>query len=540
MPKRLINPVPEMIKGQDWEVREAEKDVYVDLEKRQMVVPLDGSHRSEILRSHELMHVAISPYNTDYEMDSRVNDRTLQSVEDCRIWTELKRVGVDPRTCDVAENERGMISMIGPYLTSKGADKSEIDLEIARLCLARHNTGSEQWVREEAIANGYENSVQAADQVIQRYFDRHGKDPVPFSTVVEACEWLHEYFDPKTYTEMESGKGEVGSEGEPSGQSSSEGEPSESSDSESEEGEGESQAGEEQQEQGEEGEAKSRPEWKEGMDGGQPKKGKNKEGYEAPDFKPEHKETRSKIKKKVSIDPVKGDPADPFVDKLGDISAREIEEMREAGIAAFNRPNHPPSGSMTVDRPALEVRYKNSRGRRKVNTDLGVNPKNLYRATIDQKVFSEKSVRDYGVCILVDCSGSMSLTQDDIEQILDECPAATVAIYASSGERVGYNKEGILRVIVEGKMRLDPNLNMFQGFTGGNVVDEPAVYWLTQRKEERKIWVCDGMVTGIGDQHLCAKGARHIARMVLDNNIIRCDSPRDLIVNKRKLLGGLS
>lgn len=497
MPKREINPIPEMIKGQKWEVREAEKQdqAYVDLEKRQMVVPLDFSPKSELLRSHELMHVAISPFDKQIEIDSAVEDRTLQSLEDCRVWQELDRVGVNASGVDIAGRERSVLPLIPSMMAMKGANEQEIGLELARLALARRNTGSEGWVRETIEGLGYEQSIKVADQIVEKFFQPYIGEAMPFEPVIEACEYLHEAFSGKVAMESEPESGP--------GENDEKGEPVEGEESESKSGDGDS----EDEDQDKKEQSESDPKASKG--------GKKKQ-------------------KSVSISPVTAD--DKPLQKLPQLSDKERKEARDEAGLSISAGSMAETGTMEIVRPELTLRFKPSRGRKKVNTDMGVNPKSLHRATTDQKIFSEKAVRDYGVAILIDCSGSMSVSQYDIEQILEECPAATIAIYASGVGSSG-RRFGILKVIVENKMRIAKDEDMLKGMGGGNVVDVPAVEWLANRREEKKIWVCDGVVTGKNDTYLAAEGVRRITRLVLDRNIKRAWSVEELIEKKRTLLG---
>jgi hypothetical protein len=480
MPRREINPIPEMIKGQKWEVREAEhKDqAYVDLDKRQMVVPLDDSARSELLRSHELMHVAISPFAESFVMDAAVEDRTLQSVEDCRIWGELKRVGIDPSKVDIAGNERGRYHLIEMGMKMKGADKEQIGLEFTRLALARRNTGSEHWVREEIKDLGYEKSLKVADEVVDKFFKPYEGEAMPFQPVIDACEYIHHAF-----AEAEA-------------------------------------IPEEKQYEGEDRE-------------GEPQDGDGKPSTKKVKATPKPGEGGKK-KNKVSIQPVK--PEGEEVKKLPRMSNKEKQEAEEAQIIDhFGGEDASESGTMEILRPQLTKRFKPSKGRKKVSADAGVNLKRLDRALTDQKIFVEKAIRDYGAAIIVDCSGSMHVTDEQIEMILDACPASTIALYASAGYSTN---SGCLKVIVENKMRLDSKVERLKkGLGGGNVVDRPAVEWLAKRKEQRKIWVCDGYVTGRGDWILKPEEVRRITRLVLDGNIKRVQSIDELLRRKRTLLG---
>jgi hypothetical protein len=100
-----------------------------------------------------------------------------------------------------------------------------------------------------------------------------------------------------------------------------------------------------------------------------------------------------------------------------------------------------------------------------------------------------------GGTVLIDASGSMDLSAEDINAILDKAPAATVAMYSGSADR------GAVTVIAKaGRMATNRAIHERRKQIGhGNIVDGPALRWLATQAEPR-IWICDGIVTGVNDR----------------------------------------
>jgi hypothetical protein len=121
--------------------------------------------------------------------------------------------------------------------------------------------------------------------------------------------------------------------------------------------------------------------------------------------------------------------------------------------------------------------------------DYGYNPKYINRFCIDRKIFKQKQ-RVKGGTILIDASGSMQFNGQDILDIMMMLPAVNIAMYN------GHYQDGDLRIIAKNGMRVnDTYLDEHSG--GGNVVDGPALRWLSTMPE-RRIWVSDMKVFGIG------------------------------------------
>ena len=144
---------------------------------------------------------------------------------------------------------------------------------------------------------------------------------------------------------------------------------------------------------------------------------------------------------------------------------------------------------MSIHKPPLTVnltsRLKNGRAYRPA--DIGYNPKYINRYCVDRKIFKQKQ-HVLGGTILIDASGSMSFSGQDILEILQQLPAATIAMYNGSGHY------GDLRVIAKNGRRVDEQyMDRYSG--RGNVVDGPALDWLSSMPA-RRIWVSDMHVFG--------------------------------------------
>jgi hypothetical protein len=147
----------------------------------------------------------------------------------------------------------------------------------------------------------------------------------------------------------------------------------------------------------------------------------------------------------------------------------------------------PKWGNMTIEKPYLSA-PKRSRAVRV--SDSGTVFRAPHRLMTDQRVFRACLRAPMRGTVLIDASGSMHLSADDVARIAKTIPAGTVAAYCGQSDR------GILRILAHrGKLCSDAAMDLQ---LGGNVVDGPALQWLGQQSMPR-LWVCDGQVTGKGD-----------------------------------------
>jgi hypothetical protein len=150
-----------------------------------------------------------------------------------------------------------------------------------------------------------------------------------------------------------------------------------------------------------------------------------------------------------------------------------------------------PWGKMRIETPPRPIRVTGYLGRRRIAAEEGSVPRNVHRLLVDGRVF-QRTRRQRGGSVLIDASGSMSLTNEDLKKILEHAPGARVAVYS------GNDRDGVLRVLAaDGRQVEDHWVAAPAG--GCNVVDGPALTWLSTQQKPR-VWVSDGQVTGVHDR----------------------------------------
>lgn len=144
---------------------------------------------------------------------------------------------------------------------------------------------------------------------------------------------------------------------------------------------------------------------------------------------------------------------------------------------------------------SLPARLK---ARKKVAYERGHIPVNMHRWCTDKKLFS-RSTRRTGGSVLIDVSGSMSWSDEQVEELVNLMPGGVIGIYSGQG------KSGWLRIIARDGARArpdDPAIDTHpvtgMAYGCGNIVDGPALDWL-MAQEGPRYWVCDGHVTGRHD-----------------------------------------
>jgi hypothetical protein len=97
--------------------------------------------------------------------------------------------------------------------------------------------------------------------------------------------------------------------------------------------------------------------------------------------------------------------------------------------------------------------------------------------------------------LLIDCSGSMSkqVTHQRLMAVLERSPSVTIGLYAGGPT----NRSGSLLIVARNGMHAAREV-IDNWPHSGNVVDGPALRWLSRQKTPR-VWVSDGAVTGTND-----------------------------------------
>jgi len=173
------------------------------------------------------------------------------------------------------------------------------------------------------------------------------------------------------------------------------------------------------------------------------------------------------------------------------IPGLELTESDKDGILEFGRMKTT-WGTMHIKQlvPPVQVANVKSYERALVNGFIGgfSQPHRALLPAMDGQAWRRRK-RLKGGTLLIDASGSMSFSEKDIEEILEKNPALTCAMYSGRGE------EGQLDILAQKGKKVT---KLPKRYGGGNIVDGPALEWLTQQKGPR-VWLSDGQVTGCND-----------------------------------------
>lgn len=182
--------------------------------------------------------------------------------------------------------------------------------------------------------------------------------------------------------------------------------------------------------------------------------------------------------------PTKKKKSDNYSDAYG-VVAKEFPESIWVNMKVFK-------AQMDKSLASMEIRDF-------LMSDVGVVPRRMDRLVTDGKIFN-RSIPEYGASVLIDASGSMSISSKTISKIVEVAPAAVVAMYFGGEGEIPYSDEywegGFVVILAEnGQACSDPSKYRL-GL--GNYCDGLALRWLGLQPGPR-FWVSDGDVTGHGD-----------------------------------------
>ena len=156
----------------------------------------------------------------------------------------------------------------------------------------------------------------------------------------------------------------------------------------------------------------------------------------------------------------------------------------------------------------------------------------MHRYATDKKIFSSKTKRAGGT-VLIDVSGSMEFSIEDIEEIVKTLPASIVAIYSGDNQDEVRNlKYDVVMKenIPVGKLQIIANngkwISNIPKRGQQNLIDGPALDWLGKQAEPR-ILVSDCRFSGVRkkesgfmDVDFCPVLAMKGMKKIADKNII--------------------
>lgn len=450
---------PADAQAQAWSFEESEQGT-TDLAHRHMTLPMGEDDQSFGVRSHEMLHAALSPY------PSGAMDVCTLSAEDGRIESVATARGIQ-RTVPI-DSTAFLAELLG-----KG------DLPAAITCAVALTGAPQERQERDALARlGTPEAAELLD-LMDWAAGQYAADPSWRSTEIVA-DRLREILGT--------------SEPPPPGES---GEDDSSEDSGSGKGEGEGKSSPES-----EGESSSpgKPSRKSGAGLAKAIAGKPRGTGSEPGVPGAHGVRIPRPPKPAESE---DDPASKVAERKMDPTAQpgRPEEVYPVDLEALAEwiPIVPDRwavpgkwGKPRMDypsRPVVLVQREHGHKRSRA-TDYGTVPARMHRMTIDQKVFSSRKHKRQGT-VLVDQSGSMYITAAQIRQLIDYAPAVTVAGYWGHG-----NGTGMIRVLAAGGRMVDDDDLQPDG--GMNEIDLPALAWLAAQRGPR-VWVCDGHITTSGD-----------------------------------------
>lgn len=153
-------------------------------------------------------------------------------------------------------------------------------------------------------------------------------------------------------------------------------------------------------------------------------------------------------------------------------------------------------GELRVSKPMLDKSVMGAIGRKKIASQTGKNPRRISRLLSDpeRRIF-DRTVKGAGGVVLIDTSGSMSLSADQVKEMVSNAPSALVAMYSGG---VRQPKPNLWLIANKGRM-----CSKMPTPNGGNEIDGEALRWAIKQRQRTNspiIWVSDGCVTGKHDR----------------------------------------
>jgi hypothetical protein len=178
-------------------------------------------------------------------------------------------------------------------------------------------------------------------------------------------------------------------------------------------------------------------------------------------------------------------------------------------------------GRLKLETPVLTERILKQRvASKKVSSQEGAYIHDISRVFTDEKIF-RRNTKTLGGAVLIDVSGSMCLTPEQIVELVKAAPAVAVATYAGDT-----NSTGVCRVIAHNGFSVKDYEMTPDG--GRNVIDGPALHeWLAKQPMPR-IWVSDGLVTGLNDNS-APNLTKDAAITIAKHSIVRVDGVAEAI-----------
>ena len=484
--KERNRPMPEVFRRSDirntggWDVDHAPAtrgEPYITVSGRVMRVPFDDSELSKAIRAHEQMHCKISPQDLSPYINSVITEGAIRSAEEARVNFICNELGFNMKALvSGSEKHDGKnIATAGDWESAVYALASSAFTGSVNPFLAGIRSVSPEWanalrdvskeiksftkkyVREvKKNMSGVQNT--SMQQVLRSDMgdtsvshDGESIKGMKFTVLLaHLLQGIAAMPAPEQVTEEAEGDEPVGAEGE----------------GESAEGEGEGESGGE-------------------------------------------RDTDANDRKKA------GDvnDKDQLQDEATKVDRKAIQQHGENLIDGARRT----SSAKVKWQPAvvqhlpLTITVQGALGRKRVSSNVGRNPRRIHRMLIDpEKRIFDKYVKAQGGVVVIDLSGSMSLSRDEVKEMMMACAGVTVIGY--SGYYGTATEPNTYILADKGKICAElPSVH------GGNACDLSVVEYAVQRKQNPKapmVWITDGYTygwdssAGYIDELECAKFAK--------------------------------
>lgn len=195
--------------------------------------------------------------------------------------------------------------------------------------------------------------------------------------------------------------------------------------------------------------------------------------------------------------------------RFDDLFLKKDKKTIEASLPAGS------PGEMSILTPTLQ---------RKFNTFIKKNYSEGFIFTSPQRVltdklcFKRKVKKKFKGTVLIDVSGSMGWNKKRLLTLVEKIPAATIACYSGEG---AYGKLYI--VAKNGYV-----VNKLPKFGSMNVIDVPAIEWLSQQPAPR-IWLGDGGIAGVYDGPLTYRWTEYFSSIITAGDIIRYNHEQEFL-----------
>jgi hypothetical protein len=192
----------------------------------------------------------------------------------------------------------------------------------------------------------------------------------------------------------------------------------------------------------------------------------------------------------------------------------------------------PTWGELNIRVLPMPIHSKGNIGKKRIASNYGMRPRRIHRYMTDPQMrIFDRTVKGTGGVVIIDASGSMSFSREQLTKILENAPGATVAVYTDAGTDV----PNLWVVAQKGKM-----VDKLPETGFGNGVDFPAIEWGHKQKQSSNspmIWVTDGGVCG-PNQHYSNMLAMQCINFCRKNNIVVVPHVGEAIEQLHKLKNG--